>query len=376
MRHLRHPAPLLLLLAIASRSAFAAPAVQLSAEDLLRLARPGAGECYLVQPPAERVAGAAGKLFVFAAAFPGDAVTIRLPVPKDGYYSLRSHALLGPWTPGRLGQFKLSAGGVELPGKYQGWYSTPPDPPYYLRDIEWGVAHFSAPEVEVRLELASAGQGRLLLLADLRLETRDPERLKLEDPQRQIPRAADSTARGQRSALRGQGQAAASEWPIPNIDMFGIDRRIPVPGRSTARDQKSEEAGEQRQVAASVASIAPKAEKAEPSFQTKRIRGLEWTTFVPHVAKPPVIDGELDDWPTDAEWTVIDGRLVPSRGWAGPAPGSDADLSARVAFAWDERFFYVAAHVRDDERAAKSDSKKWGTPWEHDGLVVLFTPPR
>jgi len=318
MRHLRHPAFLLLLLSIASRSAFAAAAVQLSPDDLLRLSHPIAGECYLVQPPAERVPGAPGKLFVFAAAFPDDAVTIRLPVPKDGYYSLRSHALLGPWTPGRLGQFKLSAAGVEMPGKYQGWYSAPPDPPYYLRDVEWGVARFSAPEVEVRLELASAGQGRLLLLADMRLETRDPEKLKPEDRQR--------------SEVRGQ-----------------------------------------RQVAASPASPTP---KAELSFQTKRIRGLEWTTFVPHVAKPPVIDGKLDDWPTDAEWIVLDGRLVPSRGWAGPAPGSDADLSARVAFAWDERFFYVAAHVRDDERAAKSDSKKWGSPWEHDGLVVLFTPPR
>jgi hypothetical protein len=123
-------------------------------------------------------------------------------------------------------------------------------------------------------------------------------------------------------------------------------------------------------------SAAPTRHKSELTFETKRLRGLGWTTFVPRTAKPPVIDGKLDDWPADAEWVAIDGRIVPSRGWAGPAPSSDADLSARVAFAWDERFFYLAAQVRDDERAAKSDSKKWGTPWEHDGLVVLFTPPR
>lgn len=172
----------------------AAPAVQLTADDLLEMARPSNGECYLVQPSAERLPDAPEKLFAFAAQGVGNGIALCVPVPADGYYSIRSLALWGPWAPGRLGRFKLSAGELEFPGVYQGWYGIAPESSWRLRDIEWGIAYFSAPAAEVCLELSSGGSGRLLILADLRLEPRAEENLKPEDRERRVPAAPGTKA--------------------------------------------------------------------------------------------------------------------------------------------------------------------------------------
>jgi len=43
---------------------------------------------------------------------------------------------------------------------------------------------------------------------------------------------------------------------------------------------------------------------------------------------------------------------------------------------WDPGFLYVAAAVRDDERRPKTNNRKWGGPWSHDGLVVQVNSPR
>lgn len=312
------PAKWILLFAVGllsgSALASAAPTVQLTADDLLEMAKPAKGECYLVQPSAERLPEAPEKLFAFAAAWPGDFVALRVPVPADGYYSIRSLALWGPWAPGRLGRFTMSAGELEFPGVYQGWYGIAPDTPLRLRDIEWGIAYLSAPATEVHLALSSGGSGRLLMLADLRLEPRAQESLKPEDLQRRVTSAPEPET--QATGPRGQFR-----------------------------------------------------------FDLKQLRGLEWSTLLPQASQLIVIDGNFDEWSQEQPPIVIDSSIVPARGWGAPKPESDADLSAQVRLCWDARFLYVAAQIRDDELQAKSDEDTWRSPYEHDGLVVNVAPP-
>ena len=157
--------------AVTSVTSAAEPVTTLSAADLLRLARPTAGECYLTRPPAT-VSGAPERLFAWAAA--GGRLTVRVPVPADGYYAVCSKIIWGPWAEGRFGRFVLTDGAVTFPNAYQGWYGTPPKPPYQLREQVWGLAHLSAPAVDLSFEPAGGG-GRLMVLVDLRLEPRAAE---------------------------------------------------------------------------------------------------------------------------------------------------------------------------------------------------------
>jgi len=112
-------------------------------------------------------------------------MTVRVPVPADGYYAVRSTILWGPWAEGRFGRFVLAGGPAKFPNAYQGWYGTPPDPPYRLRDQVWGIAHLSAPAVELSFEPAGGG-GRLMILGDLRLEPRAADGLKPEELERKV----------------------------------------------------------------------------------------------------------------------------------------------------------------------------------------------
>ena len=68
-------------------------AVKLTADDLLCLARPSAGECYVVEPPAN-VSGGPERLFAWRS--DGGAASVRVPVPADGYYAVSSLGLWGP----------------------------------------------------------------------------------------------------------------------------------------------------------------------------------------------------------------------------------------------------------------------------------------
>jgi hypothetical protein len=72
---------------------------------------------------------------------------------------------------------------------------------------------------------------------------------------------------------------------------------------------------------------------------------------------------------------VIDGSIVPQRGWAAPPPESDAELSARVALSWDDRNLYLAAVVRAAGKTPPAAADAWGSPFGSDGLVVTVTPP-
>jgi hypothetical protein len=179
------------VLVLATVAFGAEPVTKLSAEDLLRLARPTAGECYLTKPPA-MVTGAPERLFAWAAA--GGSMTVRVPVPADGYYAVRSTILWGPWAEGRFGRFVLTGGLANFPNAYQGWYGTPPDPPYRLREHVWGIAHLSAPAVDLSFEPAGGG-GRLMILGDVRLDPQAAEGLKPEELERKVRAAASATAR-------------------------------------------------------------------------------------------------------------------------------------------------------------------------------------
>ena len=188
--NLRFAAVVTNVLALATVAFAAEPVTRLSAEDLLRLARPTAGECYLTKPPAT-VTGAPERLFTWAAA--GGSMTVRVPVPADGYYEVRSTILWGPWAEGRFGRFVLTGGPANFPNAYQGWYGTPPTPPYRFQEQVWGIAHLSAPAVDLSFEPAGGG-GRLMILGDLRLEPRAAEGLKPEELERRVPAAVAACA--------------------------------------------------------------------------------------------------------------------------------------------------------------------------------------
>ena len=306
-------------LVLASAALAADTATRLTPDDLLRLAQPPTEDCYAVPPPAS-VTGAPPRLFAWHAE--GGRLTVRVPVPADGYYQVGSLALLGPLAEGRMGRFLLTAGGVTFPGAYQGWYHQPPAAPYWLQEINWGVAHLSAPAADLSFEPAGEG-GRLMILADLTLRPRPAAGLKTEDLGRMIAAAGTSTpgGTGVSPASGGTGVSpvsAATIWPL---------------------------------------------------FDVKQMRGLEWSTLVPRAGKMSLrSDGSAGP-------IVIDGSLVPQRGWAAPPPESDADLSARVALSWDDKNLYLAAIVRDDEKTPHAAQDAWGSPFSSDGLVVNLTPP-
>ena len=132
-----------------------------------------------------------------------------------------------------------------------------------------------------------------------------------------------------------------------------------------------------RKVAAAAATTAASgaAGPAWPLFDLKQQRGTEWTCFVARAAKAPTVDGNLADWDLAKTGIAIDGSFVPKRGWASPPPESPADLSARVALSWDDKYLYLAAAVRDDEKTPHAAKDAWGTPFGCDSLVASVAPP-
>jgi LmbE family N-acetylglucosaminyl deacetylase len=66
------------------------------------------------------------------------------------------------------------------------------------------------------------------------------------------------------------------------------------------------------------------------------------TGTAPRLAKPPVVDGDLDDLPAP---TV---SIGPADRWWRKAPDSPADLSAEARLGWDAENLYVGVRVRDE----------------------------
>jgi len=99
--------------------------------------------------------------------------------------------------------------------------------------------------------------------------------------------------------------------------------------------------------------------------------GWQRTIFAPHVAQPPTIDGNLDDWDLNAG-TLLDmttADFVHPR--SVPQPW---DSSARIWATWDNNNLYLAAKVWDDAVVADSadiwrdDSLEFGFDGAHDGV--------
>lgn len=104
-------------------------------------------------------------------------------------------------------------------------------------------------------------------------------------------------------------------------------------------------------------------------FQATLKVGDQSAAFVADLSATPIppapqvkVDGDLSEWSKLSPLT-LDGPewLLPTRDaarrgeWAGPQ-----DLSARVNLAWDEKYLYLAARVRDDVHLqTQSDDKIW-----------------
>ena len=83
-----------------------------------------------------------------------------------------------------------------------------------------------------------------------------------------------------------------------------------------------------------------------------------------HVMRTPVIDGALDDWQG-----IVPIELPQMAACFQGLTGKPDDLSAKVRVAWDERFFYFCADVRDDRHC---NEKTGSAIWDGDCVQIAF----
>lgn len=97
---------------------------------------------------------------------------------------------------------------------------------------------------------------------------------------------------------------------------------------------------------------------------------LKWeeppTIQAPFVAKPILIDGDTYDWPKEASVLKLNGDFLETG-----EVSDDRDLSAQIRFAWDAKYLYFVAEVRDDSNVFVHAK---GEIW-HDDLLELFIDP-
>lgn len=107
-------------------------------------------------------------------------------------------------------------------------------------------------------------------------------------------------------------------------------------------------------------------------FDNLRITAYEGTDFAAgayRVAKPPVIDGRLDDWlQRDALPLIGKNQLTV---WDGAYQWSPDNLSGVAYLSWDDQNLYIAAYVRDNAHHATTTGET--TP-EGDSLILAFDP--
>ncbi|HVK89468.1 MAG TPA: sugar-binding protein [Kofleriaceae bacterium] len=108
---------------------------------------------------------------------------------------------------------------------------------------------------------------------------------------------------------------------------------------------------------------------------------------------PPVLDGDLSDWPAALFTTQLTHAGVVANGgvaagtWTADEAANDAELSAVVAFRWDARNLYVAVNVTDDLLALEAARPVYDNdsfelfvdgaddrlgPWGNDDLQLLL----
>ena len=87
-----------------------------------------------------------------------------------------------------------------------------------------------------------------------------------------------------------------------------------------------------------------------------------------HRLRRPKIDGELSDW-RGAHWIALGDDHVSAAFTPGLRRSGPDDLSARVAFAWSDTHFLIAAEVGDDHFAAAGTAERG---WQGDSVQVYF----
>ena len=110
--------------------------------------------------------------------------------------------------------------------------------------------------------------------------------------------------------------------------------------------------------------------KGHALFDNLRVTVYEGTDFAAEahrVARPPRIDGKLDDWVTRCPIPLIGKNqlTVASKAYA----WSPDNLSGVAYLNWDGRSLYLAMSVRDDRHVVKADPVTAG-----DSVVVAFHP--
>jgi hypothetical protein len=109
---------------------------------------------------------------------------------------------------------------------------------------------------------------------------------------------------------------------------------------------------------------------------------------LPRLNAAPVIDGDLREWREQAwhegVWDLhrvhaapwYDGSRINRLTDHGNEPPADEDLSARYFVAWDERYLYLGAEVRDnvnDSTDPKHEPKRW---YYKDAIAWFIEAPR
>ena len=109
--------------------------------------------------------------------------------------------------------------------------------------------------------------------------------------------------------------------------------------------------------------------------------------LVPRLEKAPVIDGDLSEWKyvafTDGVWDMLRLRQTP---WYDPAisrltdhgnePPIEDDLQARYYTAWDDKYIYLGAEVKDnvnDVTDPAHEPKRW---YYKDAICWFIEAPR
>ena len=110
---------------------------------------------------------------------------------------------------------------------------------------------------------------------------------------------------------------------------------------------------------------------AEPWRVSQKPVGRRY--LCPRAAKPPVIDGKLDEWTFKDAPIQVNRRLAPKIGIISNFVRDDADLKAEGCFSWDDANLYFAFSVDDDVviEVAK-DPPASLKPWQTDSIMICF----
>lgn len=81
------------------------------------------------------------------------------------------------------------------------------------------------------------------------------------------------------------------------------------------------------------------------------------------LAKAPVIDGDLSDWPDLPILFLAQERHVSSGDWAGPD-----DCQAAIRLGWDDKALYFAIHVTDNELVQNLPDSQANQIWSQDSI--------